>query len=88
MLRTAHEGWFALVKLWERLVQGPVKVHEVPRRGTISLTVGETYGPGVGRYSTPKGSNVCSQRLPRVSPAANDVRPLRGRDTAPTLTGP
>ena len=50
--------------------QGNVKVHEVPRRGTISLAVGETYGPGVGRNSTPQGSNVCPQRFPPVAPVA------------------
>ena len=38
--------------------QGRVKVREVPRRGTRSLAVGETYGQGAKTYSTPQGSNA------------------------------
>ena len=68
--------------------QDPVKVQEVPRRGTRSLAVGETYGQGPVRYSTPQGSNILSPRFQRVSPVANDLRPLRGRFTAATLTEP
>ena len=53
---------------------------EVPRRGTKSLAVGETCGPGPRKekYSTPQGSNREAGRVPWVSPTATDLQPLRG----------
>ena len=57
-------------------------------RGTRSLAVGETYGQRAARNSTPQGSNIPPPPFPRVSPVANDLRPLRGRQAASTLPGP
>jgi len=45
-------------------------------------------GQVAARYSTPSGSNIRPPRFPRVSPVANDIRPLRGRHAASTLTEP
>ena len=49
---------------------GSVKVHDVPRRGTRSLAVGETYGQRAARNSTPQASNIPLPPFPRVSPVA------------------
>ena len=39
-------------------LQGPVKVRQVPRRGTTYLAVGESDGQEVARSSTPPGSDI------------------------------
>src|ERR1017187_4273627 len=67
---------------------GPVKVRKVPRRGTRSLAVGETYGRVAKRYSNPQGPNIHGRSFPWVSPTAHVLRPLRGCHTGATLTEP
>ena len=46
--------------------QGPVKVRQDPRRGTRSLSVGETDGQAVARESTPSGSNILNDPSPQL----------------------
>jgi hypothetical protein len=66
--------------------KGDISTHFSQNHTFFSETAGffVTMGAFENEFRTPK----CRNSSPRVSPVANDIRPLRGRGAASTLTGP